>query len=171
MKGSWLRASAQLCVQQHHTSSIIWLHWEYLHHGNQQTLQTRVFFFSKEPTANHLLAHPWWQQAALSWSQWYFSDLVMVNMREEGLKTLTGCQDRSMGKGCMSVSGNWLCFRILEDFWSTDAQVRPQSYWIKSLGEGLKVSKCSQNDCGQWELAYGDLCCVSQDTKGTARWW
>lgn len=61
-------------------------------------------FLSKEPTANHLPAHPWWQQAALGWSQWYFSDLMMVNMREEELKiTHWVSRYRSMGKGYVSV--------------------------------------------------------------------
>lgn len=81
----------QLCVQQHHTNVTdigcignIYPPWKSANTTNQG------FLFLKEPTANHLLAHPWWQQAALSWSQWYFSDLMMVNMREEELKTLTG---------------------------------------------------------------------------------
>ena len=138
---SWLRTSLSNSVFSNITQvAWYWLHWEYLHHGNQQTLQTRVFFFSKEPTANHLLAHPWWQQAALSWSQWYFSDLMMVNMREEELKTLTGCQDIDpWARAMCQCSPNWLCFRI---HWrlsqSTDAQVRPQSYWIQISGWGTE---------------------------------
>lgn len=138
---SWLYTSLSNSVFSNITQvAWHWLHWEYLYHGNLQTLQTRVFSFSKEPTANHLLAHPWWQWAALSWRPVVF--FWPKDGEYEGGRT----QDthwvsryRSMGKGCVSVLPNWLCFRIR---WrlsqSTDVQVRPQSYWIQISGWGTE---------------------------------
>ena len=139
--GSWLYTSLSNSVFSNITQvAWYWLHWEYLYHGNRQTLQTRVFSFSKEPTANHLLAHPWWQRAALSWRPVVF--FWPNNDEYEGGRTqaLTGYQDIDpWARALCQCSLNWLCFRIR---WrlsqSTDVQVRPQSYWIQISGWGTE---------------------------------
>ena len=165
---SWLYTSLSNSVFSNITQvAWHWLHWEYLYHGNLQTLQTRVFSFSKEPTANHLLAHPWWQWAALSWRPVVF--FWPKDGEYEGGRT----QDthwvsryRSMGKGCVSVLPELVVLqnslKTFPVYWcsSLTSELLNSNLWVGHR-KFLNVLKMIMVN----EMAYGDLCCLSQDTK------
>ena len=93
---------------------------------------------------------------------------MMVNMRERGLRTLTGCQDvgsiRICGQGlCVSASQTGCASESIEDFSSLfmfKSDLRATEF--ESLGGAQEVFKCSQNDSGPWNATWDSLSCVSR---------
>ena len=127
-----------------------WLHREYLHNGNWWTLQIRVFSFSKEPTANHLLARPWWQRVALSWRPVVFfwpNDGEYEGGRTQDTHWVS--RYRYMGKGYVSVLPKLVVLqnslKTFQVYWcsSPTSELLNSNLWV-----GHKVFKCSQNDSG-----------------------